>query len=150
MKREFKITFLTMLTALLLTTPIHAFEGRNAYEAGDGHWIYFGPDSSSSGSTHHVMPRKRSLEQSIRRDALRNYEMPRYELAESGEVISFYGEDTMARTETATRPALRRADQSQGNVFEMPESGHVIRFTQESATPAPEKTVAARQLNGPS
>ena len=150
MKSEYKVTILTLLMGLILTLPAHAFDGRSVYEAGDGHWIYFGPDSSGSGSTHHAMPRKRSLEQSIRRDALRNYEMPRYELAESGVAISFYGENTMAQVEAPIRPALRASDKSQGEVFEMPESGHVIRFTRKATTPAPEETVVARQFDGPS
>ena len=131
MKHSFNITIIAIIIGLMLTMPAGAFDGRNAYEAGDGHWIYFGPDPSNDWTRQHVMPTKRSLAQSIRRDALRHYAMPGYELPESGEMISFYGDKRAPRAEADIRPAGPRPNESKWEDFELPESGHVIRFANE-------------------
>lgn len=150
MKHAFNITIIAIFFGLMLAPPVGAFDGRNAYEAGDGHWIYFGPDPSADWTTQRVMPRKRSLAQSIRRDALRHCEMPRYELPDSGEVIAFFGAKRAPRTAADIRPVERRPRESKWEVFELPESGHVIRFTKEPTPPDADATIVAGQHNGPS
>lgn len=150
MKHAFHITIIAVFFGLILAMPAWAFDGREAYESADGHWIYFGPDASSNWTRQHVMPRKRSLAQSIRQDALRHYEMPRYELAESGEVISFYGEPSAPRAAADMGPVKRKPKASQEEVFELPESGHVIRFAKEATPPAGEAALVARRNDVPS
>ena len=150
MKHAIHITIITVFFGLILAMPAWAFDGREAYEVADGQWIYFGPDASSNWTRPHVMPRKRSLSQSIRQDALRHYEMPRYELAESGGLISFYGEPSAPRVEADRGPVKRKPQASQGQVFELPESGHVIRFAKEATPPAAEPAIVARSNDVPS
>ena len=150
MKPAFHIMIVTFLFGLMLAMPAVAFDERSAYEVGDSHWVYFGPDSSSYGTTPRMMPRKRSLTDSIRRDALRHYEMPGYELPETGEVINFYDPKRAPRTAAAVGPVERRSNESPWEVFELPESGHVIRFAKDPPPPAVDATIAARRNDGPS
>ena len=150
MKHAFHITIVAFFFGLMLATPAGAFDKRSAYEVGDGHWIYFGPDSSSYWTAPRIMPRKRSLTDSIRRDALRHYEMPGYELPETGEVINFYDAKRAPRAATTVGPVERRSNASPWEVFELPESGHVIRFAKDPPPPAVDATIAARRNDGPS
>ena len=150
MKHAFNITAMALFFGLMLALPAGAFDARNAYEAGDGHWIYFGPDSSNYGSAPRIMPRKRSLTDSIRRDALRHYEMPGYELPETGEVINFYDSKSAPPAAAAVGPVERRSDESPWEVFELPESGQIIRFAKDITPPAVDLTIVAGRNGGPS
>ena len=143
-----KLTALTtihmMLFSLLLSTPAWAFEGRTAYEAGDGHWIYFGPAPTAPWTASRVMPTKRSLESSVRQDALRHYAMPRFELPESGEVISFGLTDGATTPAADVRMPHPRSTDTRWEVFELPESGETIRFAREVSPLPADETVMAR------
>ncbi len=150
MKHAFNITTMALFFGLMLALPAGAFDARNAYEAGDGHWIYFGPAPSGDWTAQRVMPRKRSLAQSIRQDALRHYAMPRHELPESGEVIAFYGAKRAPRSPATIRPVERRTHESKWEVFELPESGQIIRFAKDGTPPAADITIVAGRSGGPS
>lgn len=150
MKYPIILTITLMTIGLVMAAPAGAFDKRNAIEAGDGHWIYFGPDPSSDWTAPRPMPLKRSLEGSIRQDALRHYEMPRFELPESGEVISFYGGTKDVQAETRPVPVMRTPEDPQWEIFELPESGNTIRFARDMPLPAVDETFVAGQNESPS
>ncbi len=150
MKYTIIMTITLMTIGFIMTAPAGAFDERNAYEAGDGHWIYFGPDPSSDWTTSRRMPLERSLEGAIRQDALRHYEMPRFELPESGEVISFYGDTKEMQTEASPIPVMPRPEDPRWEIFELPESGHTIRFARDEPLPVVDETFRADQNEGPS
>ena len=132
MKHAIIITLFVM-TFGLMTTAAWAFDGRSTYESGDGHWIYFGPAQTGDWTAERQMPLKRTLEGSIRGDALRHYEMPRHVLPESGTEITFYdGSKTLAtkKGETVESVYLERPEpiESPWKIYELPESGHTIVF----------------------
>ena len=133
MKRATIMTMLAMAMMFFMTGTAGAMEERNAYEIGDGNWIYFGPAPTDEWTTAREMPRKRSLEQSIRGDALRHYEMPGFKLPESGELLMFY-DGTESRSAERGRNAesvnYRRPEpaESPWAVYELPESGGIIVF----------------------
>ncbi len=144
MKLTAPMTIQLMMLSLLLSAPAFAFEGRTAYESGDGHWIYFGPAPTEPWTASRVMPAKRSLEGSVRHDALRHYAMPRYELPESGEVIAFgKSDDATAPAASVRRPRPDSTDK-RWEVFELPESGGTIRFAREVPHRPADETVVAR------
>ena len=145
MKHAIHITIMAIFFGLTLSVPVGAFDGGDAYEAGDGHWVYFGPDSSNHWTAPRIMPRKRSLTDSIRRDALRHYAMPEYELPESGEVLTFDGAKRAPRTAAAVGPVEGSPSESPWEAFELPESGHVIRFAKDATPPPADATIVARR-----
>ena len=149
-----KILLTTALLIYLLPAVATATEERTAYEYGDGHWIYFGPAQSPEWTTTRKMPLKRSLEQSIRGDALRHYEMPQFVLPESGVVISFHdGADR--RTGKLDRDTKRGNErlpvkvQSPRETFELPESGTTIEFPRVKERTSEEKPTLARHRETP-
>ena len=150
MKHAFNTTAMALFFGLMLALPAEAFDTRNAYETGDGHWIYFGPAPSGDWTAQRVMPRKRSLARSIRQDALRHYAMPRYELPESGEVIAFYGAKSAPQDKAVIRPVERKTHELKQEVFELPESGQIIRFAKDGTPPAADVTIVAGRNGGPS
>ena len=127
MKRATIKTLLAITVLFFLTGNASAMEERNAYESADGHWIYFGPAPTDDWTAARPMPQKRSLQQSIRGDALRNYEMPYFELPESGEVISFAPGTSDNRT-SARQAAPNPPTSSPWVIYELPESGQSIAF----------------------
>ena len=149
MKHTAIITILAVTIAFFLAGPTMAMEERTAYELSDGHWIYFGPAPTDAWTAARKMPQSRSLEGSIRGDALRHYEMPDFELAESGRLISFYGR-TERSAGTADKDAGRlkagRPDPalSPWESHELPESGSVIVFPRKEAGPEGDEPAVAR------
>lgn len=144
---------LLMIIFSLYALPVLGMDERNAYEFGDGHWVYFGPAQTSEWTTARRLPLKRSLQQSIRGDALRHYELPRYEMAESGQVISFYGESDPRSGEEApviVRGGARSSTESRWEVFELPESGQTIVFEKDDTSAKSDNTVLAQKGEGPS
>ncbi len=122
-----RLTLMTIFAVIMMIGTAGAMQERTAYEFGDGHWIYFGPAPSDDWTVARSMPLKRSLEQSIRGDALRHYEMPGFELPESGEVISFAPSNTEKRT-TVKQVAPILPTASPWKIYELPESGQSIAF----------------------
>ena len=149
-----KILLTTAVLIYILPAVATAAEERTAFEYGDGHWIYFGPSQSPEWTTTRKMPLKRSLQQSIRGDALRHYEMPQFVLPESGVVISFHdgadmrtgilGRDTKRGN---TRPPVR--DYSPRERFELPESGTTIEFPRIKERRSEDKPTLARHGENP-
>ena len=152
MKPAIPTTLLTIALVIFVTGIAAAAEERTAYEFGDGHWIYFGPSQSPEWTASRKMPLKRSLEQSIRGDALRHYEMPQFVLPESGIAISFHGA-AASRPERRTRVvdrdvrALPDAAESPRGIYELPESGMIIEFPREDRSYEEEPTLARHGEN---
>ena len=76
--------------------------------------------------------------------------MPRSELPESGEVIAFYGAKSAPRDTAVIRPFERRTLESKWEVFELPESGQIIRFAKDGTPPAGDVKIVAGRNGGPS
>ncbi len=149
MKRATINTILAVTIVFILAGPAMAMEERTAYELSDGHWIYFGPAPTDAWTAARKMPQSRSLAGAIRGDALRHYEMPDFELAESGRLISFYsGTDRTAGTggKDAGRSKAKRPDPapSPWEIHEIPESGSAIVFPREVAESEGDASTVAR------
>ncbi|MBL0715067.1 MAG: hypothetical protein JJV98_15360 [Desulfosarcina sp.] len=154
MKRHIIMTILILSAGFLTSASVWAMDERKAYEMGDGHWVYFGPDPSSEWTAERRLPLKRSLQQSIRGDALRHYEIPRYEMPESAEMITFSAgsetADTFAGKAGLRLKTRRRPADSDWEVFELPESGQTIVFPRAKIRPAVNEKVVARNDDGAS
>ncbi len=149
MKRIILLNLMILTLLIFITGTAAAAEEGTAFEFGDGHWIYFGPSQAPEWTALRKMPLKRTLQQSIRGDALRHYEMPQFTLPESCITISFQDSSAL-RTGKPSRAlvdderALPRAVDAPQGVFELPESGMTIEFPPREDRSLGEEPILAR------
>lgn len=132
MRNTITAAILVITVGILITTSAFAIDERNVNAVTDAHWRYFGPAPTDDWTAARPLPAKRSLEQSIRHDALRHYETNSFELSESGQVISFTEKPEGLRGDAHPRPANRQPDESPPELFELAESGQVISFSEKA------------------